>query len=132
MTPREPAPSSGRELRVRAFIDGTDVLKVRGSELWYEHKGDALPGKWAGNNKPTYVNKSEWMPEWEGSVSRPFENVQPQFLPKPGATVSIAHKYGRGKATIVERPSEKNNQTLSIQLSDPDGGADWLEVVVRW
>lgn len=132
ITPREQASSSGRELRIRAFIDGSDVVKVRDNELWYMHKSDALPGKWDGNNKPTYVNKKEWTPEWEGNTSRPFESVQPPFVPKVGTKVAIIHTYGRGKASIVEQPNEKNNQTLSIQLDDPDGGADWLEVVVRW
>jgi hypothetical protein len=130
--PRAAALSAEKELRVRAFIDGSDVLKVRRNALWFEHKDAALPGKWANNNKPTYVNQDAWMPAWEGQVSRPFEKVQPPFVPRLGRKVAIAHTYGRGKAAILEQPTAENDETLAISMDDPDGGAEWLEVVIRW
>lgn len=121
-----------KELRIRVFVDDKDIVNVRGGELWYKHESGALPGKWANNNHPTYVNKKKWIPQWDGKMSRPFEGLNPEFVPQVGTEAKIVHTYGRGTISIVEKPSDKNDQTLSLRFEDLDGGADWLEGVVRW
>jgi hypothetical protein len=38
---------SGTKLvTILSLIDGSDVLKIRGNELWFEHRNYVLPGKW--------------------------------------------------------------------------------------
>jgi hypothetical protein len=39
---------------------------------------------------------------------------------------------GRGRVSIVESPSEKNNYRLVFEIDDPDAGADHYEIELDW
>ncbi len=159
---------SANTITIRALIDGSDVVKVRGDTLWYEHRNYVLPGTWVGDsdnsgNEPTVVNGVEWAPQWEAKERQPerveeSEPVNTDFttcgaqqaefsgaissaytaagglLPAGSAVdVSAVAVSARGKAVVLEHPSEVNDYTLSVLLDDDQQhGAEWYEVQLRW
>src|SRR5678815_3628967 len=74
---RQTQQSGTKVVTVLSLIDGSDVLKIRGNELWFEHRNFVLPGKWTDHtddsgNEPTYINTEAWAPKWNGDVSIPY------------------------------------------------------------
>ena len=119
-------------LRIRALIDGADLIKISSSRLWYEHESFDLPGKWHGHDEPTFVNGEKWVPVWDGKTSGPFESAKALLPLGPGKRVQVDKVEVRGRAFVLEQPSEANDHTATIYLDDrfPEGGA-WYEVIVR-
>ncbi len=78
---------SGTKLvTVLTLIDGSDVLKIRGNELWFEHRNFVLPGKRvdhsdASGNEPIYINGEAWVPKWNDDVSLPYA-AKARLLPE--------------------------------------------------
>jgi hypothetical protein len=115
-------------LTIRAFIDGSDVVKVSGNRLWLEHKTFSLPGK------AIYVNGQAWTPTWTtNNVSSEFSGLNPAFRPHDPQKIQIAKKMGRGTVSFEQFPAAENDQTLAVRIDDDDfGGADWYEIVISW
>jgi hypothetical protein len=131
-------PQLGTKLvTILSLIDGSDVLKIRGNELWFEHRNFVLPGKWvddsdASGNEPTYINSEAWAPKWNGDVSLPYV-FKARLLPE-GSQVDakLVTPHDRGSVTILQQPSAQNNFTLSILLDDDSvPGAAWYQVELR-
>jgi hypothetical protein len=129
---------SGTKLvTILSLIDGSDVLKIRGNELWFEHRNFVLPGKWvddsdASGNEPTYINSEAWAPKWSGDVSLPYV-FKARLLPE-GSQVDakLVTPHDRGSVTILQQPSAQNNFTVSILLDDDSvPGAAWYQVELR-
>jgi hypothetical protein len=119
---------------ILSLIDGSDVLKIRGNELWFEHRNFELPGKWvddfdASGNEPTYINSEAWAPKWNGDVSVPY-GARARLLPEGSLfEARLVTPQDRGSVTILEQPSAQNNFTLSILLDDDSAnGAAWYQV----
>ena len=123
------APNS---IRIKAFIDDKDVIKIQGNKVWWEHGQGAFPGDPKGANQPTFINGVVWRPQWEGTNSLPFESLAPAFRPKHPEQVTVTKLSGRGEAVISESPTPANEGTLSVSLTDEPGGADWYEVSILW
>ena len=125
-------------LRVRSFVDGCDVVKIKGDKVWYEHKSFALPGQWMGFNEATYVNGEKWLPNWNGSNSDQFEIADKQAaLPAnrefTSDTLKVTSKNGLGNVFVSEYPSENNGYTLAITIDDRSAdGASWYEFGLAW
>jgi RNA polymerase sigma factor (sigma-70 family) len=124
--------ASPRTIRVRAYIDGTDIIKIQGKKIWYEHLEFNLPGDPNSRKEPTTINGFEWRPQWQEQTSSTFENLTPAFKPGSLPQVKLTKLLGRGVAVIQELPTPENNGTLSLYFHDEDPGADWYEVVVEW
>jgi serine/threonine protein kinase/tetratricopeptide (TPR) repeat protein len=119
----KPAPA----LTIRAFIDGSDVIKVSGHKLWIEHDTAALPGK------TIYINGQAWTPTWTRNASSEFDAVNPAFQPRDPQTIRITKRAGRGIVSIEQFPTADNDQTLAVRINDDDfDGADWYEIVISW
>ena len=126
-------------LRIKAFIDGKDTIKIKGVELWYEHLDWDLPGKWwdrANNVKhdePTYINGTAWKPEWQERISKPYRLEQVIPLREANNLINLAKIAGRGSISIAEKPQQANDYTLSILLDDSRyNRAQWYEFVIQW
>jgi len=125
-------------LRIRAFIDGSDYIKIRGDKLWYEHLKWDLPGKWWDRlenikyDEPTYINEEAWEPEWEGRMSKPYIMKQ-VILPKEvNDHINLKIISGRGSVSITGTPKPENDYTLSILLDDNRyNKAQWYEVIIQ-
>ena len=130
---------SNSRLRVRAFIDGSDVVKIRGDQIWIAHKSFEFPGRWQGCNEPIIVKGTEkWYPVWDGNLSdRHTIEDKERALPLKKAftkdTMNVAAKTGLGNFYVSEYPSADNDYTLSVTLDDLGAeGASWYEFGVSW
>jgi CubicO group peptidase (beta-lactamase class C family) len=129
---------SANTITIRALIDGSDVVKVRGDTMWYEHLNHAVPGAWVGDDdhsgdEPTVVNGVEWVPQWDGKTSEAFTAAGGLLPAARAVTVTAVAVSARGKVAVLAQPSEKNDYTLSVMLDDdPQDGAEWYEVQLRW
>ena len=113
-------------LTLRAVVDGADVVKVSGKQLWIEHEEWQLPTQ-------IYVNKKPWRPVWSDNKSSPLDDLSPAFRPGNPQKVKVTQLKGRGTVTVIQSPNSSNNQTLSFRIDDgPFGGADTYQISVTW
>jgi RNA polymerase sigma factor (sigma-70 family) len=118
---------ANRTLTIRIHVDGSDVLKVNGTQLWIEHDHYLLP------NNPIFVNGTRWSPVWNGNVSAKFTGLSPAFNPHDPQRIKLEVAAGRGMVSIEQSPAPGNNQTLSVLIDDKDhDGPDWYEVRISW
>jgi hypothetical protein len=114
-----------KKMTFKASVDGTDVVKLRGNNIWIEHQSWKLPGR-------ITVNGKKWAPQWNGSTSAQY-SLGWGFNHRRAANIKLTKEIGRGTITILDLPNPGNQETLSIQLDDSDfGGADWYQFVVSW
>lgn len=114
-----------RKMTFKAYVDGTDIVKLRGQSVWIEHQSWQLP------NKIT-VNGKKWTPQWDGSTSAPYK-LGWGFTQRRAKNIKLTKLIGRGTITIMEMPTPENQETLSIQMDDGAyGGADWYKFAVSW
>jgi hypothetical protein len=116
--------AGARTLRFKAFVDGTDIIKLSGRKLWIEHQEWRLPAR-------MLINGKKWDPAWNGKTSMPYD-LSTTFHPRL-ESIKLIKLAGRGPISIVEMPGADNDETLSIQVDDGnEGGADWYEFTVSW
>jgi CubicO group peptidase (beta-lactamase class C family) len=121
---------------VRALIDGSDLVKVRGNTVWFEHINHALPGAWVGDldsgNEPTLIDGVEWVPQWDGRISNAY-TAEGGLPAERDVWVVVLRHSARGRVLLVERPCEANDYTFTMMLDDDVlPGAAWYEVELRW
>jgi hypothetical protein len=117
--------TGAKKMTLKACVDGTDVVKLRGQNVWIEHQTWQLPNK-------LMVNGKKWNPQWNGNTSAPFK-LGWGFYQRRAANIKLTSVTGRGTIAILEMPTPQNQETLSIQMDDGAyGGADWYEFVVSW
>ncbi len=121
-------------VQIKAFIDGSDTIKIRSNELWYEHHKWDLPGKWQNRfDEPTFINESPWKPEWNGLMSNRFRELSPALPKKVMDAITLTKLQGRGNVDITAKPTKENDYTLSIYFDDNRyNGAEWYEIKVEW
>jgi hypothetical protein len=114
-------------LTVRMYVDGSDIVKVRGNELWIEHDAYLLP------TIPVYVDGTRWSPSWNGNVSAKFTALRRGFHPRDPLQIKLMVAAGRGTVSLAQLPNPDNNQTLSVLIDDKDyNGMDWYEFNIVW
>lgn len=133
-----PAPMSNR-LSVMAYVDGSDVVKVRGDQIWIIHKAYELPGRWMGVNEPVIVNGDQkWFPNWNGTESDRYtieekDRALPLNREFTSDTLDVSSKTGLGNFFVSEYPNKDNNYTLSVTLDDRAAeGASWYGFGLDW
>ena len=131
--------TSNCRMRVRVFIDGADVIKIRGDQVWIVHKAYELPGRWMGSNEPVIVNGSEkWFPVWNGTLSDRYtiedkDHALPLNRAFTAETLDVSVKTSLGTFDVSEYPSAENNYTLTVSLDDRAAdGASWNEIGLDW
>jgi hypothetical protein len=111
-------------LAFRAVVDGSDVVKVRGSQLWIEHEEFQPPAQ-------IFINGKPWHPVWTDKVSAP-QNLSPAFNPRDPMKVKLTQLKGRGSVSIIQLPNSANDQTLAFRIDDSQPGADTYQISVSW
>ncbi|MFN0086316.1 MAG: hypothetical protein ACKVX9_13090 [Blastocatellia bacterium] len=105
-----PYPGGGnsvRGLRWSGTVDGRDLIYIRGSRLWIDHR----------EGQPIFGDNHRF------------------FQPLPSgerANIFVRKLNGRGSVRVIEQPTRNNNFTAVIQVEDRDGGADRYEFEVVW
>lgn len=128
--------AGAKTITFRAYVDGTDVVKLHGKELWIEHLTWQQPDKISINGKgwkPVWNSDSTpTMPTWNNNRTETYR-LSRAFNPGNPRKIQLTKLAGRGEIVIAEKPSSSNNQTLGIRVDDgPAGGADWYEFKVSW
>jgi hypothetical protein len=114
-----------RKVTFKAYVDGTDIVKISGSRLWIEHQDFQLPAK-------IRVNGEKWNPAWDGDTSSTYK-LRRAFSPETPENIKFSKQLGRGDISILAKPAPDNDETLAIKVDDgPFGGADWYEFTVSW
>jgi hypothetical protein len=98
--------TGARGLRWSGRVDGRDLIRIRGSQLWIDHQAGG--------------------PITEANYR--FE----QSLPYQQRNVTVRKLRGRGTVRVIEQPSRNNNFTATIMIDDESGGADRYEIEVFW
>jgi hypothetical protein len=127
-----PEDATPHRLVVRAYIDGSDFLMMRGNQLRWVHRGWERPGLDSGE-EPTFLNGTAWWPTWQkGLVSLPT-TVADSLPSSPEVQVHLVSAKARGSVVFAEHPSPENGYSLTV-LFDDDGinGADWYEIALEW
>ena len=132
------ATKGARTMTFRAKIDGSDYVHVQGEDVWYVHRYYELPGRYPGENYPTYVNGNAWYPQWqypdprEGNYTTPYTPLTPPL--EPGASdVNVEVIAARGSITLTQVPDASNNWEAIVLLDDdPLGGPVWYEFDLNW
>jgi hypothetical protein len=113
-------------LAFRAVVDGSDVVKVSGSQLWIEHEDFQLPAQ-------IFINGKPWHPVWTDKICAPLQGLSPAFSPRDPSKIKITQLKGRGSVSVIQLPSAANDQTLAFRIDDgPFGGADTYQISVSW
>ena len=112
-------------LNFRAVVDGSDVIKISGSQLWIEHEEFQLPTQ-------IFVNGKPWHPVWTDKLSAPFQGLSPAFSPRDPMKVKLTQFKGRGSVSIIQLPTSANDLTLAFRIDDNDPGADTYQISVSW
>lgn len=129
-------PFGPKAVTFKAYVDGTDVLKLSGRRLWIEHLAWQQP-------RQIVINGRKWNPVWNDISSPTFPNwsdnktkpytLRRTFKPDGPDSIKLTKKAGRGRVAIIEKPTPENQQTLGIQIDDgPYSGADSYELTVSW
>jgi hypothetical protein len=95
-----------RGLRWSGRVDGRDLLRIRGSQIWIDHQ-EGVPIT---------------------SASYRFDRP----LPLERRTVIVRKLHGRGEVRVIEQPSRQNDFTATILIEDRKGGSDRYEIEVDW
>ncbi|MGH9836413.1 MAG: hypothetical protein ACREBD_00720 [Blastocatellia bacterium] len=98
--------NGGRGLRWAGQVDGSDLIFIRGNQLWVEHR--------------------------EGQAIRDGDHRFFQPLPNANRSIAVRKITGRGSVRVIEQPSRNNNYTATILIEDRDGGSDRYEIEVEW
>src|SRR5208282_5939304 len=94
----------------KAFVDGVDVVKLSGKNLWIEHLYDQLPSRMS-------INGKKWNPVWDKNTSADYE-LHPAFKPRNPESIRLTKRTGCGAVFIMEEPTDENGGTLAIKLDD--------------
>lgn len=124
---------------VSAWVDTTDDLIFRGSNLHWEHPYAGSPaGTHGPGEQPTIISSLlddvphmayvNWSGMWTGfSVSTSYTSLSPALPNGPGWTASVEKLSGRGSLSITEQPTAANNYTLKVKFQDGFNGAAFLD-----
>lgn len=114
-----------KKVTFRAYVDGTDVVKISGNRLWMEHLDFELPVR-------IRVNGQKWNPGWDSNTSTTYK-LRRAFRPGNPESIRLTKQLGRGEVSLVQKPAPDNDETLAIKVDDGAyGGADWYEFTVSW
>ena len=128
-----------RDMVFRVQIDGTSFMYLKTDQLWLSHiGGNGSPAGRHEGNFPTSVDRKDWMPSWKDKVTAPLYLPTPIPFDEDDFSFSAKRLSGRGKVFILQQPSEDNDYTAKLEMSDlTDNGVrifghDWLVFQLSW
>jgi len=143
------------EYRVRAYIDGRDLLYLQAGMLQWHHLEYAAVGRWSGANDPTIVSSwsngvptlvdDNWYPAWPEpppaeiryETSSSIYTALTPALPTQPMAVTLGPVQARARFSIYQYPVSTNNYALVLDFDDSDMGnpqigyAAWYDINVK-
>lgn len=133
-------PANGAEIDeiiVEALIDGDSTFHVRPETVWWESGNVSKPGRWSGQNEPTYINGAPWKPRWRSDNPRGRDKSASYSVSLKSTDLEfelLAVTAERGKPGIDQRTpvtAGKEGGHFVVRFPDPENGARWYKFAVR-
>lgn len=131
-------------LTVEAWMDGRSRLIFNGHTVKWHHYEYAAPGREQFVNKPTKLDGVDWYPTWPDipdaenrdcdCESSTYEDL-PITMPRVPTTTTLDAIQARRAPSVIEQPSETNNYTLTVELTDigaSGSSTDIVELVIAF
>ena len=150
-----PVSATTNEYRVRAYIDGRDLLSFQGGALQWHHLEYAAVGRWNGGNEATIISSwsngvpigvdNHWYPAWPELPPAEIRYVADSSvytalipgLPTQPMAVKLGPVQARASFSIYQYPVRTNSYTLILDFDDSDmgnptiGWAAWYDINVE-
>jgi hypothetical protein len=114
---------------VKACIDGSDWLYVKGSSLWWIHRNHDKVGQHSDCGSFTYtvVDGTNWNHSWSGNTSTTYSGMSTNLPAVATLSVSVRNTQGRGSISVSQQPSASNGYTAAVLFDDdgPGGAANY-------
>lgn len=123
-------------MTITAYVDGQDVLIIRGNTLQWHHLDNDAVGRHDGANAPTTIStlldgvpemtNVNWIPDWPSPppaaldfdcYSSIFASLNPP-LPSANVTVTLTALQARGSVGITQIPTAANGNTIMVDFDD--------------
>lgn len=124
-------------LKIKAFIDGTDVLTITKDTAQWSHKDNIsnVPGTWGNNNYPTDINDGPYHFIFTNGPREVGDSDVVQILPAiPDEPFDILGGDSDSSSGTVH-VSHPLSGVISIKIIKPyklPGGAKWFDVEIPW
>jgi hypothetical protein len=126
------------EIVVEALIDGGSAFHVRPDSIWWEHAGAASkPGKWSGQDQPTYINGEPWNPRWQNKASTGKDKTASHAVSLNTIDLEFellgVSRY-RGKEGVEERSpvsAKLESGHFVVRIPDPESEGRWYKFAIR-
>jgi hypothetical protein len=121
-------------LKVRAFIDGNDVLTISTNVARWTHRDNVsnVPGTWQGNYA-TFINDVPYFPTFPGERQIGESSEMMVIPPLPADSLDVLG--GNSKTSIGEvNVSSPAPGTLVVGIAKyaAPGGAKWFDIAIPW
>ena len=114
---------------VKACIDGSDWLYVKGTSLWWVHRNHAKVGQHSNCGSFTYtvVDGTNWSHSWSGNTTNTYSGMATRLPATATLSVSVSNAQGRGSISVAQQPSASNGYTAAVLFNDdgPGGAASY-------
>jgi len=117
-------------ISIRATIDKTDDVFIRGDKLWISHVKGELP-------RDIWINHEPWTPTWTSEQDSDTYAMSdpPRRLPMTDRRGLISVSVGEeaAKVKVLEYPHEFNEWILVLSLHNPSlSGPLTMNVTISW
>jgi hypothetical protein len=121
------------EIIVEALVDGESEFHIRPETVWWESGTVSKPGKWSGQDQPTYINGVAWMPRWrDGKNKSASYSIALKATDLEFELLAVtAHRGGTGIEERSPVTAKQEGGHFVIRIPDPEIGARWYKFAVR-
>lgn len=114
---------------VKACIDGSDWLYVKGTSLWWVHRNHDKVGQHSDCGSFTYtvVDGTNWSHSWSGNTTNTYSGMGTNLPATAALSVSVSNPQGCGSISVTQQPSASNGYTAAVLFNDdgPGGAASY-------
>jgi hypothetical protein len=122
---------------VEALVDGDSEFHVRPETVWWESGTVFKPGKWSGQDQPTYIDGTAWNPRWKKSAPRGADKSASYPITLKSTDLEfelLAVTSQRGGTGIDKRTpvtAKVEGGHFVVRIPDPENGGRWYKFAVR-
>lgn len=116
---------------IAALVDGPSQFIVTTNGFHWKNGINAKPGRHEGQNEPTYINATPWIPKWNNPDERgPGESDEYPWQGKPARMTFELLAVGDSPEVDSIEPRtpptvSRTDGTLVINIPDPESGSKW-------
>jgi hypothetical protein len=126
------------EIVVEALVDGDSTFHVRPETVWWESGEVFKPGKWSGQDQPTFINGIAWTPRWRDDKNAKGRDKTASYsitLKSTELTFELLSVTDQRGGTGIEQRSavtaKQEGGHFVVRIPDPENGARWYKFAIR-